>query len=148
MSILEQITADMKNAMKAKDKVALTAIRALKTAITNAEKGGNSELSDTDIISIIRKQVKQRQDSIIQYSEAGRPELAEIEEAEISILEKYLPQALSEDEVKAIIQGIINDTGANSMADMGKVMKAAQEKCQGRAEGKLLSQLVKASLSS
>ena len=137
----------MKDAMRAKDKVALTAIRALKSAITNAEKSGSGEMSDTDIISIIRKQVKQRQDSISQYNDAGRPELAEVEEAEITILEKYLPQPLSEEEIQAIVAAEVSAAGASSMADMGKVMKAAQAKCAGRADGKVLSQAVKSALS-
>lgn len=147
MPILETITNDMKDAMRAKDKVALTAIRALKSAITNAEKSGSGEMSDTDIISIIRKQVKQRQDSISQYNDAGRTELSAIEEAEISILEKYLPQPLSEEEIQAIVAAEISSLGASSMADMGKVMKAAQVQCAGRADGKILSQAVKTALS-
>ncbi len=147
MPILETITNDMKDAMRAKDKVALTAIRALKSAITNAEKSGSGEMSDTDIISIIRKQVKQRQDSISQYNDAGRTELSAIEEAEISILEKYLPQPLSEEEIQAIVAAEISSLGASSMADMGNVMKAAQVQCAGRADGKILSQAVKTALS-
>jgi len=133
--------------MKAKDKVALTAIRALKTAITNAEKEAGSELTDTDVTAIIRKQVKQRQDSITQYNDAGRAELAEVEQNEITVLEKYLPQQLSEEEVKAIVDAIVQETGATSMADMGKVMKASQEKCAGKADGKTLSTLIKSALS-
>ena len=148
MSILETITEDMKTAMRAKDKVALTAIRALKTAITNAEKGGAGDLSEADVISIIRKQVKQRLDSITQFNDAGRPELAEVEQNEITVLEKYLPQPLSEDEINAIISSVIEETGASSMADMGKVMKAVQEKCAGRADGKTISAAVKSALSS
>ena len=147
MTISEQITTDMKNAMRAKDKVALTAIRALKTAITNAEKNGADSLSEGDITGIIRKQVKQRHDSITQYNDAGRPELAEVEQNEIAVLEKYLPKALSEEEVTTIIQSVISDTGASSMADMGKVMKAVQEKCAGRADGKTISSAVKSALS-
>jgi len=147
MSIVETITVDMKDAMRAKDKVALTAIRALKTAITNAEKSGSGEVGDTDIISIIRKQVKQRLDSITQYNAADRPELAEIEQSEIAILEKYLPQALSEEEINSIVATAIADLGASSMADMGNVMKAAQVKCQGRADGRVLSSAVKSALS-
>lgn len=146
MSILEQINSDMKDAMRAKDKVALTAIRALKTAITNLEKAGSGSISDTEVISTIRKQVKQRQDSISQYNDAGRPELSEIEQLEIHVLEKYLPQQLKEEEIKQIVLNVINASGASGMADMGKVMKACQEKCAGRADGKVLSQAVKAAL--
>jgi len=148
MAILTQLTDDMKQAMRDKDKVALTAIRALKTAITNQEKDAGGELNDTDVIGIIRKQVKQRQDSIAQYNDAGRPELAETEQLEINVLEKYLPQALSEDEIKEIVAQSVAEAEASSMADMGKVMKLAQAKAQGRAEGKVLSQLIKAALNS
>ena len=147
MSITETITADIKQAMRDKNKVALTAMRALKTAITNAEKDTGSTLSDTEVITIIRKQVKQRLDSITQYEDAGRAELAETEKAEISILEKYLPHPLTEEEINTIVTQVVADVQASSMADMGKVMKAAQEKCQGRADGKTLSLAVKNALS-
>ena len=147
MSILEEITNDMKTAMRAKDKVALTTIRALKTAITNAEKGGSSDVGEAEVIGIIRKLVKQRLDSIEQFEAAGRSELAEIEKSEIKVLEKYLPQALSEEEVHSIIAGVIEELEASSMADMGKVMKAVQAKCEGRADGKTISTAVRAALS-
>jgi len=141
---------DIKTAMKAKDSVSLTVLRALKSAIKNAaiEKGGaDAELDETESLSVIRKQIKQRQDSITQFEEAGRAELAENEKAEIVILEKYLPTPLTEDEVSAIVADSISETGASSKADMGKVMKAVQEKAAGRADGKLLSQLVMKALS-
>ena len=96
----------------------------------------------------IRKQVKQRQDSITQYVEAGREELADVERSEISILEKYLPQALSEAEINQIVTDAVASTGAAGMKDMGKVMKVCQEKCEGRADGKVLSQAVKSALQS
>lgn len=147
MSIKQKLTDDIKTAMRTKDKVALTTIRALKTAITNVEKNEVKELTDPEVISIIRKQVKQRLDSIAQFQQAGRKELMAIEQGEINVLETYLPSALSEDQVSKIVQEAVKESEAESMKDMGKVMKICQEKCQGRADGKLLSQLVKSSLS-
>jgi len=147
-SMIDQITADMKDAMRSKDKVALNTIRALKTAIKNAEiDSPNSELSEPEIIAIIRKQIKQRNDSITQFIEAKRPELADNEKAEVAVLEKYLPQAMSEEEVKGLVADVIKETGASSRADMGNVMKLLQQKTQGRVDGKLLSQTVMAALS-
>lgn len=146
MAITEQLTNDMKDAMRAKDKVALTTIRALKTAITTVEKNAGTTLTDTEVISIIRKQVKQRQDSITQFVQAAREELAENERLEIVVLEKYLPQALTEAEIQQIVTDSVTELSASGMGDMGKVMKLCQEKCAGRADGKLLSQAVKSSL--
>ena len=150
MSITAQLTEDMKTAMKAKDSVALTTLRALKSAIKNAaiEKGGaDAELDDTETVSIIRKQLKQRIDSIEQFESAGRSELAEKEKAEMAILEKYLPAALTAEEIAAIVKDAVTETGASSRADMGKVMKIVQEKVAGRADGKTLSQEVMKHLS-
>lgn len=140
--IASRIPEDLKAAMKAKDTVALNVLRALKTSLTNAaiEKGGlGTELDEAEILAIVRKQIKQRRDSIEQFENAGRNELAENEKAEISVLERYLPAALSADEVKALIDQVIAETGAASKADFGKAMKLLQEKAAGRAEGKTLS---------
>lgn len=148
--LASQIPEDIKNAMRAKDAVTLNVLRALKTAMTNAsiEKGHlSATLDDAEISALIRKQVKQRQDSFKQFSDAGRDELAANEKVEIEVLEKYLPKALSEAEIAAIIEAAVAETGASSKADMGKVMKAAQEKAAGRADGKTLSQLVAKRLS-
>ena len=145
-----RIPEDLKAAMKAKDTVALAVIRALKTAMTNAsiEKGGlGTPLDDTEITALIRKQIKQRQDSIAQFTSAGRTELAATEQAEIVVLEKYLPANLSAEEITAIVDAAIAETGATSKADMGKVMKLAQERAEGRADGKTLSQEVAKRLS-
>jgi uncharacterized protein YqeY len=123
MSMNDTLTADMKTAMKAKDKLALTTIRALKSAIKNAaiEQGGaDTVLDDTAIIGIIRKQVKQRLDSIEQFTAAGRSELAENEQAEILVLEKYLPTAMTEDEINAAVAEVVTETGAASSADKGR----------------------------
>jgi len=141
---------DIKSAMKAKDQVSLTTLRALKSAIKNAaiEKGGaDAELDETESLAVIRKQIKQRHDSITQFEDAGRPELADKEKEEILVLEKYLPTPLTEEEIGTIVADAVSETGASSKADMGKVMKAVQAKAEGRADGKLLSQLVMKALS-
>ena len=136
--------------MKARDSVALNTLRALKSAIKNAaiDKGGaGAELDDSEAIAIVRKQVKQRQDSIEQFEKAGRNELAENEKAEIAVLETFLPAALSADELSTMVADVVAETGATSRADMGKVMKALQERTGGRADGKSLSQEVMKHLS-
>lgn len=142
--------SDLKDAMKARDTVALTTLRALKTALTNAAiESGNKDnvVSDADALALVRKQIKQRNDSIEQFESAGRAELADNEKAEIVVLEKYLPAALSAEEVSSIVADAISETGASSRADMGKVMKIVQEKVAGRADGKALSQEVMKHLS-
>lgn len=137
-----RIPEDIKTAMKAKDTTALNALRALKSALTNAaiEKGGlGTALEEAEVLAAIRKQIKQRLDSIEQFEKAGRAELAVSEKAEIEILSRYLPAALTEEQMLAIIEQAVTDTGATGKADMGKVMKRAQELAEGRADGKLLS---------
>jgi uncharacterized protein YqeY len=141
----DQISEDIKTAMRAKDSTALNALRALKTALTNAaiEKGGlGSILDEPEILAVVRKQIKQRLDSIEQFEKAGRAELAENEKTEIAILSKYLPAALTEAQIQDIVAQAIQETGAASKADMGKVMKRAQELSEGRADGKTLSSVV------
>lgn len=145
----EKITEDMKTAMRAKDTTALNTIRMLKSSIKNAaiEKGGaDAELDDAEVTNVVRKEVKKRQDSIEQYESAGRPELAEKEKEEIEILNRYLPEPLSEAEIEKIVDEAIAETGATSRKDMGQVMKVVQEKTAGRADGKTLSQAVMAKL--
>lgn len=137
-----RVSDDIKSAMKAKDTLALNALRALKSAITNAaiEKGGlGTVLDEPEVLAVVRKQIKQRQDSLEQFEKAGRAELAATEKTEIEILSRYLPAALTADELDNIIAQAIADTAATSKADMGKVMKRAQELAEGRADGKLLS---------
>lgn len=136
---------DLKAAMKAKDTVALTTLRALKTALTNtAIESGHKDnvVAHTDALAIVRKQIKQRQDSIEQFEAANRRELAETEKAEITVLEKYLPAAMSAEEISAIVAAAVAETGASSRADMGKVMGIVQAKIAGRADGKTISQEV------
>lgn len=150
MTISAQLTEDLKTAMKAKDALALTTLRALKSAMKNAaiEKGGaDAELDENETVNIIRKQLKQRVDSITQFESAGRTELAQKEKDEMAILEKYLPAGLSAEEIGTIVQAAVAETGASTRADMGKVMKIVQEKVAGRADGKTLSQEVMKHLS-
>jgi len=143
MSIQAQLLDDMKSAMRAKDQIALATLRALKAAILNEQKAGvDVVLTDEDVMKLIRKQIKQRVDSEEQFQKAGRVELAEKEAAEIKVLEGYLPQALSAEEVDTIVTDAIQETGASSKADMGKVMGVAQKKAAGRTDGKLLSSAV------
>jgi len=145
MTTAARLPEDIKTAMRAKDALALNALRALKSALTNAaiEKGGlGTELEEAEVMAAVRKQIKQRQDSIEQFEKAGRTELAITEKAEIEILSRYLPAALTEAELLTIIDQAMADTGASGKADMGKVMKRAQELAEGRADGKLLSAAV------
>lgn len=146
----QQIQNDLKAAMLAKDKVALASIRGIKAAILlakTAEGGQKDTLEDAELIKIIQKLVKQRKESAAIYSQQNRPELAENELAEVAVMEKYLPKALSEEEVEAIVKQIIADTGASSMADMGKVMGTATKQLSGQADGRVISNIVKRLLS-
>ncbi len=146
----QAITDGMKTAMKAKDSVALTALRALKSALQNAciAKGSVSSVLDvSEEQGVIRKQIKQREDAIALYEQAGRTELAESEAAEMKILAAFLPEEMSEDQVKAMIEEVVAELGASTKKDMGRVMKEMQARSEGRAPGKLLSQLVGARLS-
>lgn len=145
-----QISEDIKTAMKARDAAALIPLRALKSALTNAaiEKGGlGTVLEEAEALAVVRKQIKQRQDSIEQFEKAGRDELAANEKAEIEVLSGYLPAALTEEQINAIVDQAVSESGANSKADMGKVMKRAQELSEGRADGKILSAAVMKRLS-
>lgn len=149
-NLAQQITDDMKTAMRERDKVALNVLRALKTAITNTaieKSGAGTELAEDEVISIIRKQIKQRQDSIEQFEKAGRSELADTEKSEITVLEHYLPAALSQEEIETAVDAAITEAAAESRKDIGKVMKILQEKTGGRADGKTLSQEVMKRLS-
>lgn len=140
-----RIQADMVAAMKAKDAVKLASLRAVKAAVLLAKtaEGGSGEVTDQDIVKIIQKLVKQRKESAQQYTDAGRPELAENELAEAAIMEVYLPKQLSEEEVKAELTKIIAEVGASKPSDMGKVMGVATKRLAGLAEGRLISTLVK-----
>jgi len=145
MSLSEKISSDLITAMKAKDKVALEAIRAAKTAfvLARAEKGADAVLSPEDELKIIQKLVKQRRESAAIYREQNRPDLYEKEDIEADVLEKYLPAKMSDDELLKIIKGIIDRLGAKSPADMGKVMGVATKELAGKADGKEISAKVK-----
>ena len=145
----KRIQADLVAAMKAKEAVKLASLRAIKAAILLAKtaEGGSGEVSDQEIVKIIQKLVKQRKESAQQYIDAGRPELAENELAEVAEMEVYLPKQLSEAEVEAELVKIIAEVGATQPSDMGKVMGVATKKLAGLAEGRLISTLVKQLLS-
>lgn len=147
MSLLEQINEDMKLAMKAKEKEKLQAIRALKTAFTlEMTKTGASELEDDTAVKIIQKLVKQRKDSADTYKSGGRDDLAQIELNEMGFLEVYLPVQLTEEQLAEAIQKIVEQTGATTIKDMGKVMGIASKELAGKAEGKAIADKIKAIL--
>ena len=147
MSVQKQVMDKMKEAMKSKDTVALTALRALKSAfmLANTE-AGSGELSEGDEMKIIQKQVKQRKDSAAVFSEQGRSDLAEPELAEAAILEQFLPEALSEEEIEKVVKETIAKVGADGMKDMGKVMGIVSKQLAGQADGKTISTLVRKNL--
>jgi uncharacterized protein YqeY len=148
MSQLKQlITNDMKLAMKAQDKPALKAIRMILGAIKQKEIDDRIELNDSQVLTVIQKMVKQRKDSISQFSDAGRTDLVEIEESELVIINNYMPEQLSDDEVDAAVTKAIADSGADSMKDMGKLMGILKVQLDGKADMGAVSQLIKAKLS-
>ena len=148
MSQLKQlITNDMKLAMKAKDKQALKAIRMILGAIKQREIDERIELNDAQALSVIHKMVKQRKDSIAQFSDAGRIDLVDIEEAELLIINNYMPKQLSKEEVESEVNKAISETGAASMKDMGKLMGVLKSKLDGKADMGVVSQLIKSKLS-
>ena len=149
MTLKERINEEIKNAMRAKNQGALRALRAIKSAILIAETadGATGDLSPDQELKILGKQAKQRKDSIEQFLQNGRNDLVAIESEELEIIEQYLPKALSQEELKAAIEAIIAETGANSMKDMGRVMGLASTKLAGQADGKDISMVVKSLLS-
>ena len=147
MSLKAQITEDMKNAMRAKETARLGTIRLLLSAIKQREVDERIELTDADVISVIEKMLKQRRDSITAYESANRTDLADIEKFEVSVLQTYLPQQLTEDELKAILEKVVADSGAAGMQDMGKVMAAIKPLVAGKADMGKISGLIKARLS-
>ncbi|MDP6198500.1 MAG: GatB/YqeY domain-containing protein [Porticoccaceae bacterium] len=148
MSMKQTIQNAMKDAMRAKDKVRLSAIRLIQAEFKRIEVDERIEIDDARALAVLDKMVKQRRDSISQYEAAGRQELADVEIAEIAVIQDFLPAALSDEEISAMIQAAIEQTGATSMADMGKVMGIIKPQIQGRADAGAVSGLVKASLSS
>lgn len=149
MSLELQINNDIKNAMLAKEKVRLTALRAIKAAILLAKtaEGASHELSDADVLRIIQKLIKQRRESAEIYKQNGREDLAGNELAELSFMEPYLPKTLSGEELEAALRQIISQTGASGPSDMGKVMGVATKQLAGQADGRQISETVKKLLS-
>jgi len=149
MAALNNLTTEIKEAMKAKNVLALEALRAIKSAVLliKSEAGASEELTEDLEIKLLQKLVKQRRDSATIFREQNRVDLAEPEEAQAEIIAKFLPEQLSEEEVKSLIEAIISQTGATSMKDMGKVMGMASMQLAGKADGKTISTLVKQLLS-
>ena len=146
MALKAKISDDMKAAMRAKDAPRLGAIRLLLAAMKQKEIDERVELTDTDVISIIEKMIKQRRDSITQYEAGGRKDLADAEKFEITVLQSYMPQALAEAEIAAVIAEAVQASGAKAMSDMGKVMAVLKPKLAGRADMGKVSALVKSKL--
>jgi uncharacterized protein YqeY len=145
MNLEQKIMAEMKDAMKAKDEAALRGLRAIKAEIIKAktEPGAQGEISAETELKMLQKMVKQRKDALDIYQQQNRDDLAKKEQEEISLIERFLPAQISDEELKKELQLIIADTGASSPADMGKVMGAATKKLAGRADGKAISAAVK-----
>ena len=149
MSLLEQLDTDLKAAMLARDEDRKRTLRSVKTAAANAliekrtTEGMAAALSDEEVLKVIAKQANQRRDSIAEFSKAGRLELVAQEQAELAILESYLPKQLERDEVEAVVRQVIAETGASSAKDMGLVMRASMARLQGLADGKLVNQLAR-----
>jgi len=149
MSLKDKITGDMTAAMKSKDANRLSVLRMAKAALMNEanKRGADYELTDEEITKVLQTLVKQRKDSIDQYEKAGRSELAKKEQTELAVLEDYLPQSATMEEIESAVTEAISETGANSMKEMGAVMKAAQAKLAGKsADGRIVSETVKAKL--
>lgn len=147
MSLKDRLLEDMKNAMKDKDKIAKDTIQMVRAAILQVEKDNKVTLNDEDIIGIIAKEVKKRNDVLPEYKKGGREDLIEQLNREIEVLKGYLPEQLSEQELDELVRATIEEVGASSMKDMGKVMAAIMPKTSGRADGKTVNSLVKKYLS-
>jgi uncharacterized protein len=146
MTLKAQITEDMKTAMRAKDSTRLGTIRLLQAAIKQREVDERIELNDADVIAVIEKMLKQRRDSITAYESANRADLADIEKAEVVVLQTYLPKQLTDDEVAALLEQVVADTEAVDMKDMGKVMAAIKPLVAGKADMGKISGLIKSRL--
>ena len=147
MNLQAEISAALKDAMRAKDEAKLASLRLVLTAIKNREKEVRRSLENPEIISLISTQIKQRKESIDHYRKAGRDDLVKAEESELQILQAYMPEELSAEEMSQALDEVISEVGAVSIKDMGKVMKAAMAKLAGRADGRAINEMVKAKLS-
>jgi uncharacterized protein YqeY len=146
MSLKERIVGDMTAAMKARDAARTSTLRMVKAAIQNREIEKGGELADEETTKTLQSLVKQRRDSVEQYEKAGRTELAEKELAEIMVIEEYLPRAAAREDIEQAVAAVISETGAASMKEMGAVMKAVQARLGGAADGRTVSEIVKAKL--
>lgn len=147
MSLQSKVMEEMKTAMRAKDTVSLEALRAIKSALLLAQTESSSkELSETDELKLLQKLVKQRKDSATIYSDQGREDLAAPELAQAAVIEKFLPEQMSEDDIAVVVEKTIADTGAEGMKDMGKVMGSVTKQLAGKADGKVISAIVKQKL--
>ncbi|MFD1772903.1 GatB/YqeY domain-containing protein [Paenibacillus rhizophilus] len=142
MNLSERLNEDMKQAMKSKDKFKLSTIRMVRSTIKNLEIDLKRTLDDNEVLDILSREIKQRKDALQEFEKAGRDELAASNKAEIEIIQQYLPEQLSEEEIQVIVQQTIQETGASSKSEMGKVMSALLPKVKGRADGKLVNQAV------
>ncbi|WP_435924882.1 GatB/YqeY domain-containing protein [Paenibacillus sp. DYY-L-2] len=142
MSLSERLNEDMKQAMKSQDKFKLSTIRMVRATIKNLEIDLKRPLNDNEVLDILSREIKQRKDALQEFEKAGRDDLAANVKAEAEIIAEYLPEQLSEEEIKVIVQQTIQETGATSKADIGKVMSALMPKVKGRADGKLVNQAV------
>jgi uncharacterized protein len=149
MTLEERLDADLKDAMRSGDEVRKLAIRSAKTAMTEAKVAGTEQriLSDEDVTRILQKQVKQRRDSVAEFKKGGREDLVAKEEAEIAVLEKYLPQQMSEDEIRTRAQAVIAELGVTDQKGMGQVMKRLTADLRGQADGSVVSRIVRELLS-
>jgi uncharacterized protein YqeY len=148
MSLADQIPSDLKDSMKARDKVRTTTLRSVLAGIKNlrAEPGHGEDVTDAEVTDILAKEAKKRRESVQTYTDAGREELAATEQAELDVLKQYLPEQMGEAEVRALVAQTIEDVGASGPGDLGKVMGALMPKTKGKADGRLVNQVVRESL--
>lgn len=147
MSLLDSLNSDLKTALKAHDKTTLSTVRMLKAAVMNEKIKAGHDLDHSEEIAVLSRELKQRKDSAKEFADAGRQDLVPAIKAEIKIVEQYLPQQLNQDQVKEIVAATIQEIGATSKADFGKVMKAVMPKLKGQADGKTVNTIVKSLLS-
>ena len=148
MSLKERISAELKEAMKARDAVKVSTLRLVNSSIKNREIDERKELDDEGVLAVLGTAVKQRRESIEQYEKAGRTDLSEKEKAELAVIQTYMPAQMDRAEVEAAVKEAIAETGASGQKDMGKVMKALMPKVKGKADGRLVNELVKEMLGS
>lgn len=146
MSLSEKLSDDLKKALKTADKNAVSVIRMIKAAVKNREIEKGAALSDEEIYAVLNSMIRQRKDSIAQFSKGGRDDLVKQETSELEILQSYLPQQLTEDEIKKMVNDVITEVGAGGPKDMGKVIKTIMSRAKGQVDGRLLSELVKNAL--